>query len=517
MKITIQTKKILVESISFLYILLFVYAAANKVLDFEHFLVQLGQSPLLGSYAGYVAYLVPVAELIIAALLMFPLTRFSGLLAAFSLMLMFTAYIIIILNWSSFIPCSCGGILSKMGWKEHLVFNIVFVMLGLVGIIIQRGLSLQLSAGPAKHYFLRSASITPRRFSMLVSFIFTSSILAVVLLYLFSEESIHRNNSFLRRYPNHPVNTIKGHNIKYNSYYIAGMAGGKIYLGNTTAPLHLLRIDTTLSRVDTVKISLDGRDNYRFTAVQVRVREPFFYVTDGNQPILFRGRVGDWKAMRYGAGTIKFSQMEPIDSTCFAIRAMDKITNENILGVAGGKNGANSKTAPYLLEKQIDGIFDTDGILSYNSDLKQIVYVYYYRNQYVVADTNLKLLYRGRTIDTVRSAAIKIAVEDSARTRSLAYQASSVIQHYSTTSGRYLYTKSDRLGRYEPEDMLGQASIIDVYDLKKQTYEFSFYLYDYENEKVKSFKVFGNLLVGLTQHYIVLYRLESHTFNLQKL
>lgn len=109
---------------SFFFILLFIYAAASKMLDFENFQVQLAQSPLLSAYAGFISYGVIGIEIGIAALLMFQQGRKIGLYASFAIMVAFTVYIYLILNYSDFVPCSCGGILEKMGWTEHLIFNI---------------------------------------------------------------------------------------------------------------------------------------------------------------------------------------------------------------------------------------------------------------------------------------------------------------------------------------------------------------------------------------------------------
>jgi len=124
-----------VEGACLLYIVLFVYAAFSKLLEFENFRVQLAQSPLLSSFAGWLAWAVPLAELIIALSLLSSRFRLPGLFAGFSLMVMFTSYIFIMLNYSSFIPCSCGGILEKLGWTAHLWFNIAFVLLAIIGIV----------------------------------------------------------------------------------------------------------------------------------------------------------------------------------------------------------------------------------------------------------------------------------------------------------------------------------------------------------------------------------------------
>jgi hypothetical protein len=129
MKSNASFKTLILDSICLLYALLFTYAAASKLLDFENFRIQLGQSPLLSAFANWVSITVPVSELIIAIILLLPSLRLAGLFASYTLMTMFTAYIYIILNYSAFVPCSCGGILEKMTWEQHFIFNISFILL----------------------------------------------------------------------------------------------------------------------------------------------------------------------------------------------------------------------------------------------------------------------------------------------------------------------------------------------------------------------------------------------------
>lgn len=124
----------IIEIISALFILLFVYAAISKFLDYQKFRVQLGQSPLLTAFAGWVAWIIPTIEIIISLLLAFSKTRLLALYASFSLMVMFIAYIIAITKFSDYVPCSCGGVLQNMNWHQHLIFNIVFVLLAMAGI-----------------------------------------------------------------------------------------------------------------------------------------------------------------------------------------------------------------------------------------------------------------------------------------------------------------------------------------------------------------------------------------------
>ncbi len=135
-----QTRKTVIEIISALFVLLWCYAAVSKLLDYRTFKVQLGKSPLITEFAGFAAIAVPLSELTIAGLLLAGLYRqryrLWGLYLSLFLMTLFTAYIIAILNFSYYIPCSCGGILSSLGWTEHVIFNLVFVVLAIVGIIL---------------------------------------------------------------------------------------------------------------------------------------------------------------------------------------------------------------------------------------------------------------------------------------------------------------------------------------------------------------------------------------------
>lgn len=130
-------RKAVIEIISFLFIFLFVYASAAKLIDFERFKIQVGQSPLLTGFGDYIPWMVISAEVIVAVTLMIPRIRLVGFFGAFSLMTMFTAYIFAILHFSPYVPCSCGGILERLGWKEHLIFNLMFDVLAVVAIILE--------------------------------------------------------------------------------------------------------------------------------------------------------------------------------------------------------------------------------------------------------------------------------------------------------------------------------------------------------------------------------------------
>ena len=126
------------EIIAALLILLFVYASISKLLGFELFASQLHISPLLSPISKVIAVVLPTIEIIIAGLLLFKRTQMTGLVGSIILLLLFTIYIMIMLAFYKNLPCSCGGVIAKMTWKEHLIFNLFFIVLCGIAINIKR-------------------------------------------------------------------------------------------------------------------------------------------------------------------------------------------------------------------------------------------------------------------------------------------------------------------------------------------------------------------------------------------
>ncbi len=481
----------LIQIVGYLFILLFVYAALSKVLDFEAFRLQLAQSPLLGAYAGIIALVVPGLEVLIAILLTVSRFRVLGLYASFTLMVMFTAYIYIILNFSDFIPCSCGGVLEKLSWTQHLIFNIVFIILAGVAVLVTGWYSSK------KTLFL---------FALLAIF----GVGTVTLLFAFSEKKMHRNNAFQRRYIPHPIEKIHSFDLHYSSYYFAGAGNGKIYLGNSTAPLLMTVIDSSFRDTTTTMIQLDEMD-LPYRAVKLHVIPPKFYVTDGTVPIIFQGDITNWKATTKMQGDYYFNHAYPINSYRLAVQSSSAINGENIIGTIDIEDTLKGTFNTELLEKQYDGVFDTDGKLIYSASLDKLIFIYYYRNQYIVANQNLDLGFRGKTIDTISRAQLDISENKSRQQRKLG--GNSILANRNlATADTFLYIDSPRLGKLEPEAMFDDANIIDVYDLVDQSYRFSFYLYVHKEEKAREFIIVDGILYTLQGNEIVAYKMDENIF-----
>lgn len=331
---------------------------------------------------------------------------------------------------------------------------------------------------------------------------------AMTLLFVISENITHYHNSFIRRFPQHVAKEMQQIDLSYNSYYFAGSGNGKIYLGNFTAPLQVMVLDSALQTKTIYHIKLK-QSNLPFRGPQIRVIGKNFYVFEGTVPYVFKGTITDWNAsLRINSG-YSFSQLIPIDSVNMAVRYLSPKNGENMIGVLNLSDTTKVKYNAFLLQKQFDGKFDTDGNLLYDNSLSRIVYVYLYRNQYIVADSNLKLKCRGKTIDTVSHANIQLTQLKNSSQQTFA-KLPLVVNKLSAVDGSLLFVNSELAGLYESDDIWKRASIIDVYDLTNQTYRSSFLIYKIAGKKMKAMLVYDNKLFALIDQKIVCYKLKDY-------
>jgi len=132
------------EMIAIFLIVLFSYTSASKLLNHGQFVYQMKISPLklVSSSANFLGIIVPFIEILIVIYLSsgILLNKYLSKAIAVSVLLIsiFEVYIIGMLLSGMDLPCSCGGIISQMSWKAHLVFNGLFIITGIISLTSYR-------------------------------------------------------------------------------------------------------------------------------------------------------------------------------------------------------------------------------------------------------------------------------------------------------------------------------------------------------------------------------------------
>ena len=121
----------LILGVSLLCVFLLMYTASSKIGEHTRFLMVLNEIPFFNRTALILSWSVPFAEILISVLLIIPKTNKLGLYLFIGLLSVFTIYIISMMLWANELPCSCGGVIQKLTWVQHIWFNIAFIGLAI--------------------------------------------------------------------------------------------------------------------------------------------------------------------------------------------------------------------------------------------------------------------------------------------------------------------------------------------------------------------------------------------------
>ncbi|WP_312322501.1 MauE/DoxX family redox-associated membrane protein [Soonwooa sp.] len=479
-----KISSILPVAISYFFVLLFCYAGISKILDFENFQVQIAQSPLLSTYAGFISYATIISEMMIVALLIIPKTRLIGLYASLGLMSAFTIYIYLILEYSEFVPCSCGGILENMGWRQHLFFNISCAFLAILSVLLSE---IKTNKKPIKYI------------SLIFCVIIFSSV-SVFLMYLQSEKELRKNNKFTRRYIPHALEDEVKLDISYNSFYFMGQDSMNIYLGNTTAPLNITIVKKNLSSFSKFRIPLDTK-SHQFKSIKVTWKTPNYYIYDGSVPIIYKGTIEDKQTLSIQSyRDMYFDELIIISDNYFLFRSQGTQFKNFVIGTFQNQH-LNLKYD--ILGTQKTGYIENDGILLFDNQQSKSVYLYYYKNEFIVlnnvTDQNnrLKLIsyYKEQKTEKIKlpdgSTKIKNPLQQTVKN--------------AFVSNNILFVNSNSKAMYDGVMQWNKASIIDLYKINQQYYYGSFLVSNRHGEKVRDILVAGEYLYILIGNEIVKY------------
>lgn len=457
------------------------------MLDFENFQVQIGQSPLLSAFSNIITYGILAVELVVSVLLIFEKTRRLGLYCSFVLMVLFSFYIYIILNYSEFVPCSCGGILEKMDWRTHLIFNLITVVLAATALLFQ------------EKRMLGS--------SILMILLSLCSIGSLLFLYQRSEYLTEKENNFTRRFLQHPFDEEQRFDLKVNSYYFAGSTKDSLYLGNYTTPFTLSSIDNNFQEIKTLQVVPDQSD-FTFKGSRIVVRDSIYYLFDGTVPILYKGEIGASNVKTISYKELYFSQLQPLDNNSFTIITYSPEKQIQALGLLFPTYPNKIKVDPELLEKVNDGVFDTDGKLIVDHHSNKIIYAYSYKNKFVVLDKNLQNKKTFYTIDDLKNPKIEVVrLKDGQK--KMKNPPLTINKSVFAYQG-LLFIESDRPGKFEDKKQQKQSIVIDIYAIDENKYFGSFYLPNPYSSKKTQFYIKDDCLYLINENELIRYRFAQN-------
>ncbi|SEB10599.1 hypothetical protein SAMN05443550_110189 [Pedobacter hartonius] len=334
--------------------------------------------------------------------------------------------------------------------------------------------------------------------------------LAVYLLML-NANSGEKNNAFVRKIKDPKLKVLHMFEFPDKTFEFSPGSGSKIKLNRYADKLNLYEIDYGLTKLDTIVI----RYPILFNSKAVNIYKDIFQST-----VLCTNLYGD---ILKSSGT----QSEVLKLTSFTFDRFKAISPHTIIArgrYPHGKNDNRSITKisitdsvklekEYVLPNLANGIFANEGHLYYDRENARVFYMYYYRGEFLSLDTNLNLLYKSKTIDTVLTADITTKVKTDVKENKrviMQTKPPKVVNAFITADKNQIYIRSRLKADNDTELKFADNSVIDTYDSTTGKYRNSFYLPRYRGIKVSDFQVKGDTLLAIYGKYLVKYSMDEH-------
>lgn len=193
-----------------------------------------------------------------------------------------------------------------------------------------------------------------------------------------------------------------------------------------------------------------------------------------------------------------------MDTAKFALRTQSKVNQNYTLALLDLQQSPRVTMIPDILQKQIDGVFDSDGFLIKKQNSDELIYTYSYRNEFMVMNRDLQLQSRLHTIDTVKTAHIKITtLKDGRRKMSMPPLK---INRANTANRNIVFIHSTSMARNEAAKTWNEVSVVDMYFSDRQEYAGSFYIQNRKGEKLSKMIANDEYLFVIVGNELIRYR-----------
>lgn len=311
-------------------------------------------------------------------------------------------------------------------------------------------------------------------------------------------------NGFVRAVPENTLQPQFSINLPGRDLYFAGTSNGTLYLGNLLSPRMVIEVSD--SSVNTFEIEMGTFPDAKTS--KVLMLPPYFFLADLVDYRVYRGTIADWRLYEEVHTPGKFfTELVPVSNQGLVLRTYHKDDNMFTLTYENSFTGEHIPESS-LLEKQVDGIICTDGILLFDKHSSQIVYTYFSRNQFICTDSTLQLNFRAHTIDTTFYAKIKVAPLWGTQGYAMA-SPPHIVNRRASVSHNTLYINSTLVADNEDEILFKQVDVLDLYDLKDGHYLHSLYLDRLGGKKLRHFIVDQDRVYTLSENILRVYLFDE--------
>jgi hypothetical protein len=330
----------------------------------------------------------------------------------------------------------------------------------------------------------------------------------ITVLFLISSHRATEKNGFQRLFGLYPLRAAHRLDVKYNSYYIAGISSKRIYLGNITAPFYMISSSFNLKDTTNVQMKVEKDKAVNWGAVKIYLDSPNVYMTEQITPSVVTSNTIFDRQKTYSLKGFKYSISQMLSPGSIVVKYYDDKLKTGFLEKIM-LSPQVKKDSRFQLTKQNGSNFSFDGFFTYSPKKNILIYTYYYRNRFICLDTNMNLLYEGKTIDTNNLAKIKsVEIKSAKKIERLLSAPPLQVNKKSYIDGGLLYVYAALVSDVESTEEFKKYSVIDVYDLnKKGKYHHSIKVPNQNGQRIRGFAVYKDKIFALYEHWLYTYRI----------
>lgn len=333
-----------------------------------------------------------------------------------------------------------------------------------------------------------------------------SSIAFIVILFSYSNRDSNAKSGFNRKFS--PLKTRLERYVQLGNehYTFVSLTPKLITLYKFRKPSELLDISIDLKKMNEYKLPFPSKIKpYGMNSVASIGSEKFLLT--GSSAKAYRINLTKHSLDSSQLDTMYFAQSEILDSNSFVITrkiSHQKFLRRTLINVDWQGKKKNS----YMPEKQIDGYFCTDGQFRYERNAKLLIYMFYYRGEFICLDTNMNVVYKMKTIDTVTRA--KMLLKTTKNNIMVHATPPHLINKSFCVADDKIFLRSNLKADNETDKDFSRAEVIDVYFLKNGKYLYSFYLPFLEKQKLRNFSISKNILVATYKNNLAVFKIPEH-------
>jgi hypothetical protein len=322
----------------------------------------------------------------------------------------------------------------------------------------------------------------------------------IALLAFLSKNTLEKKNGFTRRLHSSVLKPVKQLTFPVPVSKMIGSRNGQLYFqGNN--PYEVYLTDLRGDSVTRLLLNIPPDKKLR-SGNQMYLNGRHLYISNRNVPGII---AYDLDSRNFTSQSFDqyYSKDALIAADQFILRSTIPHEADPIFIKIDLKN-RDIRKEDHFSEKNGKGNFPTDGMLYYDPATHLACYTYFYQNGFICMDTNLNLIVKARTIDTVTKRDIQVAHVGRSYTMK---QPPQFVNYIGAVSAGKLYLQSKLKADNEFPLDFAENTVVDMYNLSNGNYIASFYIPYLNGKRPSQLHVTDKKLLALYGKTVVLYDL----------